>query len=133
MVNSCTEWPALSGSILSFIFCLLSYIIFTLFPPPRLLTLLSQLAINMWSVGLRSLQAKAILIAVSCLSPVRTHTLIPASCRASMVSGTSSCRRSTIPVAPGSQDTIRLGQPTQNKISRQFTFVFTVLVSHPVM
>lgn len=65
-----------------------------------LLTLLSQLAVSNWSVGRKSLQAHAMLMAVSCLSPVSTHTLIPAVCKASIVSGTSSCNRSTIPVAP---------------------------------
>lgn len=40
------------------------------------------------------------LMAVSFLSPVRTQTLIPALWRASMVSGTSSCSLSTIPVVP---------------------------------
>lgn len=64
------------------------------------LTLLSQLAVSNWSVARKSLQAHAMLMAVSCLSPVSTHTLIPALCKASMVSGTSSCNRSTIPVAP---------------------------------
>lgn len=41
------------------------------------------------------------LTAVSCLSPVNTQIFIPASWRDAIVSGTPSCRRSSIPVAPG--------------------------------
>lgn len=40
------------------------------------------------------------LTAVSSLSPVSTHNFIPASLKDWMVSGTFSCRRSSIPVAP---------------------------------
>lgn len=40
------------------------------------------------------------LTAVSCLSPVKTQSWIPASRRAAIVSGTPSCSRSSIPVAP---------------------------------
>ena len=46
------------------------------------------------------LQLKAMLMAVSCLSPVRTHTTIPASRSRAMASGTPSCSRSSIPVVP---------------------------------
>lgn len=41
------------------------------------------------------------LMAVSCLSPVRTQICRPAWRNLAMVSGTPSCRRSSIPVAPG--------------------------------
>lgn len=41
------------------------------------------------------------LTAVSCLSPVKTQSWIPASRRAVIVSGTPSCSLSSIPVAPG--------------------------------
>mmetsp|Transcript_1720 Transcript_1720/g.3175 ORF Transcript_1720/g.3175 Transcript_1720/m.3175 type:complete len:228 (-) Transcript_1720:1996-2679(-) len=41
-----------------------------------------------------------ILMAVSCLSPVRIHILIPARSRSTRVSGTSSCNLSSIAVAP---------------------------------
>ena len=45
-------------------------------------------------------EEKPMLMAVSCLSPVNTHTFMPASFKLSMASGTPSCRRSSIPVAP---------------------------------
>lgn len=44
----------------------------------------------------------AMLMAVSGLSPVSTHTMIPASSSARTVRGTSSCSRSSTPVAPTS-------------------------------
>ena len=48
----------------------------------------------------RSLQETPIFIAVSILSPVRTHTLIPAFFKKSIVSATSSWSLSSIAVEP---------------------------------
>ena len=50
----------------------------------------------------KSLQLWAMLMAVSCLSPVSTHTTMPASRSLAITSGTPSCNRSSIPVAPTS-------------------------------
>lgn len=58
-----------------------------------------------------SLQAYAMLMAVSCLSPVRTQICRPAWRSLVMVSGTPSCRRSSIPVAPG-QTHSGVGEPS---------------------
>lgn len=53
-----------------------------------------------------SLQAYAILTAVSCLSPVRTQICNPALRKLAMVSGTPSCKRSSIPVAPNHMEKV---------------------------
>lgn len=66
-------------------------------------TLLWVLRIKSLSSGSRSLHAWAMLIAVSCLSPVSIQILMPAFWRASIDSGTPSCRRSSMPVAPKKQ------------------------------
>lgn len=65
------------------------------------LTLFSVLMVKTVSLWSRSLQEYAMLTAVSCLSPVSTQICIPASRSAAIVSGTPSCSRSSIPVAPG--------------------------------
>mmetsp|Transcript_16212 Transcript_16212/g.33275 ORF Transcript_16212/g.33275 Transcript_16212/m.33275 type:complete len:209 (-) Transcript_16212:2063-2689(-) len=49
-----------------------------------------------------SLQEKPMLIAVSCLSPVRTQSFMPASAKVSIASGTPSCSLSSMAVAPTS-------------------------------
>lgn len=64
------------------------------------LTWESAFSVRISSSGSSSLQAYAMLTAVSCLSPVSTHICRPAFRRASMVSGTPSCSRSSMPVAP---------------------------------
>ena len=46
------------------------------------------------------LQARAMLIAVSTLSPVNTHNRMPASAKSEMHSGTPDCSRSSMAVAP---------------------------------
>uniref|UniRef100_A0A2P2MG51 Uncharacterized protein MANES_10G072200 n=1 Tax=Rhizophora mucronata TaxID=61149 RepID=A0A2P2MG51_RHIMU len=48
----------------------------------------------------RSFEEYPIDMAVSCLSPVKTHTLIPAILRDSMASGTPSCSLSSMAEAP---------------------------------
>mmetsp|Transcript_589 Transcript_589/g.1138 ORF Transcript_589/g.1138 Transcript_589/m.1138 type:complete len:273 (-) Transcript_589:1098-1916(-) len=50
--------------------------------------------------GWSTLQLYPMLMAVSTLSPVKTHSLIPASARLDMVSATSSCNLSSIAVTP---------------------------------
>mmetsp|Transcript_20101 Transcript_20101/g.41259 ORF Transcript_20101/g.41259 Transcript_20101/m.41259 type:complete len:319 (+) Transcript_20101:1758-2714(+) len=52
--------------------------------------------------GVKSLQDLPISTAVVSLSPVNTHTLMPAFLRCAMASGTPSCRRSSSPVHPSS-------------------------------
>mmetsp|Transcript_21214 Transcript_21214/g.47118 ORF Transcript_21214/g.47118 Transcript_21214/m.47118 type:complete len:203 (-) Transcript_21214:212-820(-) len=74
----------------------------------------------MYSCGSTRLQATAMLIAVSSLSPVSTHTLTPACTIISMAWGTPSCSLSSMAVAPtmskscsisSSNDSIRFGSP----------------------
>lgn len=62
-----------------------------------------------WS---RSLQEYPIFTAVSCLSPVRTQICSPALRSLVIVSGTPSCKRSSMPVAP--EGSKRLDYKTQN-------------------
>lgn len=61
-------------------------------------SVLMEYTVSVWS---SSLQEYAIVTAVSCLSPVKTQSWIPACRSAAMVSGTPSWSRSSIPVAPG--------------------------------
>lgn len=68
----------------------------------------SAFSVRISSSGSSSLQAYAILMAVSCLSPVNTQICRPAFRRAAMVSGTPSCSRSSIPVAPEGEETWHL-------------------------
>lgn len=61
------------------------------------------------------------LTAVSALSPVSTHTWMPASRSAKMVSGTLSWRRSSMPVAPARpQETQGLSRAGSYAVSRCF-------------
>lgn len=58
--------------------------------------------------SLNKRQLIPMLIAVSCLSPVKTQILIPASCNVWIVSGTPSCNLSSIAVAQLTLDFSRL-------------------------
>uniref|UniRef100_A0A2D4J4A1 Uncharacterized protein n=1 Tax=Micrurus lemniscatus lemniscatus TaxID=129467 RepID=A0A2D4J4A1_MICLE len=68
---------------------------------------------------------KLTLTAVSCLSPVSTHTLIPANRRASMVSWTLSCSLSSTPVAPSNSKSFSIKlYASANRSSRCCKAVF---------
>mmetsp|Transcript_124610 Transcript_124610/g.311654 ORF Transcript_124610/g.311654 Transcript_124610/m.311654 type:complete len:315 (+) Transcript_124610:2032-2976(+) len=64
----------------------------------------------------RTLALKPIFLAVSSLSPVRTHRLIPASRSFSMVSGTPVCNLSSIAVTPTMSKSTSISSATRAKL-----------------
>lgn len=87
-----------------------------------LLTVFLQLMLITRSSSSSSLQAYPMLTAVSNLSPVSTHTWIPASRSATMVSGTPSCRRSSMPVAPAARHKSKVRQDSHAEFIIQYVF-----------
>ena len=74
------------------------------------------------SISLLSrLQEKPMLMAVSTLSPVSTHSLIPASASKAIVSGTPSCKRSSIAVPPISVRSLSMASETISSLSSRST------------
>lgn len=86
-----------------------------------LLTLSLQPIFITRSSSSRRPQAYPMLTAVSGLSPVSTHTFIPASRSAWMVSGTFSCRRSSMPVAPARGHISNKGTIRTQILSQRYT------------
>ena len=60
---------------------------------------------------------------ITCLSPVRTQTLIPAFLSLSMVSGTPSCNLSSMPVAPVKKKLVNVQSYQDTNLSKIFPFL----------
>jgi hypothetical protein len=68
------------------------------------------------------------LIAVSCLSPVNTHTLMLAFLRAEMVSGTPSCNLSSIAVAPNNVMSFSIASATSSTYTMSNSYHYDYLL-----
>mmetsp|Transcript_13669 Transcript_13669/g.47220 ORF Transcript_13669/g.47220 Transcript_13669/m.47220 type:complete len:372 (-) Transcript_13669:1755-2870(-) len=86
---------------------------------------LSRLIMNCSIPGRSMLHAMAMLMAVSCLSPVSTQILMPPAASAAMVAGTPSCSLSSMEVEPSRVRFFSMSSPTASSfLSRSCSAVF---------
>ena len=76
-----------------------------------------SLMINKFISSLSNLHDIPILMAVSCLSPVKTQILIPACCKVWIVSETPSCNLSSIAVAPSKNKSFSINSAAASNLS----------------